>query len=117
MQELAVGIIFDSLSASTNVVDGCSANPSTGSSSVPITNLRICPKETAPLLPTIGIKEINQFLATLLLNSQIYIYVYKYIYTYINIYYTYKYIYICIYVYIIHLIYIYILYNIYIIHI
>ena len=70
MQELAVGIIFDSLSAFTNVIDGCSANPSTGSSSVPVTNLRICPKETAPLLTPIGIKEINQFLATLLLNSQ-----------------------------------------------
>ena len=70
MQVLAVGITFDSLSTSTNFIDGCSANPSTGSSSVPVTNLRICPKETVPLLPPIGIMEINQFLGNLLLNSQ-----------------------------------------------
>ena len=56
---LDVGITFDALSTSTNVIDGCSAKPSTGSSSVPVTNVRICPKETAPLLP-----------ASLLLNSQ-----------------------------------------------
>ena len=67
---LDVGIIFDALSTSTNVLDGCSAKPSTGSSSVPVTNVRICPKETAPLLPAIGIIEINQFSASLLLNSQ-----------------------------------------------
>ena len=67
MQLLAVGMIFDSLSTSTNFIDGCSANPSMGSSSAPVTNLRICPKETAPLLPPIGIMEI---LVRLLLNSQ-----------------------------------------------
>ena len=67
MQLLAVGMIFDLLSTSTNFIDGCSANPSMGSSSAPVTNLRICPKETAPLLPPIGIMEI---LVRLLLNSQ-----------------------------------------------
>ena len=67
MQLLAVGMIFDSLSTSTNFIDGCSANPSMGSSSAPVTNLRICPKETAPLLPPIGIMVI---LVRLLLNSQ-----------------------------------------------
>ena len=67
MQLLAVGMIFDSLSTSTNFIDGCSANPNMGSSSAPVTNLRICPKETAPLLPPIGIMEI---LVRLLLNSQ-----------------------------------------------
>ena len=70
MQLLAVGMIFDSLSTSTNFIDGCSANPSMGSSSAPVTNLRICPKENAPLLPPIGIMEINQILVRLLLNSQ-----------------------------------------------
>ena len=70
MQVLAVGIILDSLSTSTNFIDGCSANPSAGSSSVPVTDLRICPKETAPLLQPIEIMEINQFLGNLLLNIQ-----------------------------------------------
>ena len=84
MQVLAVGIILDQLSTSTNVIDGCSANLSTGSSSVLLTKLRICPKKTGLFLPPIGIKEINHFLATILLNSQmskkkkknIYIYIY-----------------------------------------
>ena len=86
MQVLAVGIILDQLSTSTNVIDGCSANPSMGSSSVLLTKLRICPKETGLFLPPIDIKEINHFLATILLNSQmskkkkhIYIYVCIYI--------------------------------------
>ena len=70
MQVLAVGIILDQLSTSTNVIDGCSANLSTGSSSVLLTKLRICPKKTGLFLPPIGIKEINHFLATILLNSQ-----------------------------------------------
>ena len=89
MQVLAVGIILDQLSTSTNVIDGCSANLSTGSSSVLLTKLRICPKKTGLFLTPIGIKEINHFLATILLNSQmskkkkkkknIYIYIYIYI--------------------------------------
>jgi len=49
MQVFAVGI--KELVTSTNCKLGCSTNPNTGSSSAPVTNCRICDRDTAALLP------------------------------------------------------------------
>ena len=49
MQVLAVGI--NVLVTSTNCKLGCSTNPNTGSSSAPVTNCRICDRDTAAVFP------------------------------------------------------------------
>lgn len=54
MQVFAVGI--NVLVTSTNCKLGCSTNPSTGSSSAPVTNCRICDRDTVPLLPPTNLK-------------------------------------------------------------
>lgn len=49
MQVLAVGM--KEVVTSTNLKLGCSTNPKTGSSSVPVANCKTCAKDITPLLP------------------------------------------------------------------
>ncbi|KAH3726928.1 hypothetical protein DPMN_052805 [Dreissena polymorpha] len=51
MQVLAVGMKEEFAWTSTNSIDGWMEKPSIGSSSVPVANCRICPRDTEPLLP------------------------------------------------------------------